>query len=63
MKKNLENSAGNVEISFKKEGQKLSSHKLSLNTLVLKPEQVSDLKALMNIWLNKNYKQLILKKN
>jgi len=64
MKKNLKNGAGNVEISFKKEGQAVViTRNLSLNSLVLKPEQVSDLKALMNIWLNKNYKQLILKKN
>lgn len=63
MKKNLKNSAGTVEISFKKEGQIIEIiRKLSLNTLVLKPEQVSDLKALMNIWLNKNYRQLIFKK-
>lgn len=63
LKKNLKNSAGAVEISFKKEGQTVVvTRKLSLSTLVLKPEQVSDLKALMNIWLNKNYKQLILKK-
>jgi hypothetical protein len=63
LNKNLKNSAGSVEISFKKEGQSIEvNRKLSLSTLVLKPEQVSDLKALMNIWLNKNYKQLILKK-
>ena len=61
--KSLKNSAGAVEISFKKEGQTVTvNRKLLLSTLVLKPEQVSDLKALMNIWLNKNYKQLILKK-
>ena len=64
VKKNLKNYAGNVEIILKKEGQALVvTRKLTLNSLVLKPEQVSDLKALMNIWLNKNYKQLILKKN
>ena len=40
----------------------LIMRKLTLNNLLLKPEQVSDLKALMNIWLNKNYKQLILRK-
>lgn len=63
IKKNLKNGAGNVEISFKKEGQTVMIvRKLTLNNLVLKPEQVSDLKALMNIWLNKNYKQLILRK-
>jgi hypothetical protein len=63
MKKNLKNGAGNVEISLKKEGQNvIILRKLTLNTLLLKPDQVSDLKALMNIWLNKNYKQLILKK-
>ena len=63
LKKNVKNSAGEVEISFKKEGQTVVvTRKLSLSALVLKPEQVSDLKALMNIWLNKNYKQLILKK-
>ena len=64
MKKSLKNNAGNVEIILKKEGQNVViTRKLSLDNLVLKPEQVSDLKALMNIWLNKNYKQLILKKN
>jgi hypothetical protein len=63
MKKNLKNAAGNVEISLKKEGQNvIILRKLTLNNLLLKPEQVSDLKALMNIWLNKNYKQLILRK-
>lgn len=63
LNKNLKNSAGVVEISFKREGQTVTvNRKLSLSTLVLKPEQVSDLKALMNIWLNKNYKQLILRK-
>ena len=50
MKNNLKNSAGYDEISLKKEGQTVViTCKLSLNTLVLKPEQVSDLKALMNI--------------
>jgi hypothetical protein len=64
MKKNQKNSAGNVEISLKKEGQTVVIvRKLSLDAFLLKPEQVSDLKALMNIWLNKNYKQLIFKKN
>ncbi|MDP4290370.1 MAG: DUF3858 domain-containing protein, partial [Bacteroidota bacterium] len=63
IKKNLKNSTGNVEISLKKEGQTVViTRKLSLNSLVLRAEQVSDLKALMNIWLNKNYKQIILKK-
>ena len=64
IKKNLKNGAGNVEVIIKKEGQSVViTRNLSLNSLVLKPDQVSDLKALMNIWLNKNYKQLILKKN
>jgi len=63
IKKNVKNSAGTVEISFKKEGQAVViTRKLSLSTLVLKPEQVSDLKVLMNVWFNKNYRQLILKK-
>jgi hypothetical protein len=64
MKKNLKNSAGNVEISLKKEGQAIIiTRKLSLNSLILKSDEVADLKALMNIWLNKNYKQIILKKS
>jgi len=64
VKKNMKNGAGNVEIIIKKEGQAvIITRNLSLNSLVLKPDQASDLKALMNIWLNKNYKQLILKKN
>ena len=63
MKKNVKNSAGTVEISVKKEGQAVViTRKLSLSNLVLKPEQVSDLKALMNVWLNRNYRQLIFKK-
>jgi hypothetical protein len=63
IKKTMKNGAGNVEILIKKEGQAIVIiRNLSLNSLVLKPEQVSDLKALMNLWLNKNYKQLILKK-
>ena len=64
IKKNLKNGTGNVEIVIKKEGQSVViTRNLSLNSLVLKPDQVADLKALMNLWLNKNYKQLILKKN
>jgi len=64
LKKYLKNSAGNVELSLKKEGQTvIILRKLSLNNMVLKADQVADLKALMNIWLNKNFKQLILKKN
>jgi hypothetical protein len=64
IKKNLKNGAGDVEIIFKKEGQSVViTRNLSLNSFVLRPEQVADLRALMNIWLNKNYKQLILKKN
>ena len=64
IKKSLKNGAGDIEIIFKKEGQSIViTRNLSLNSFVLRPEQVADLRALMSIWLNKNYKQLILKKN
>lgn len=63
VQKKIRNSTGAVEIGIKQEGQTVTiKRKLSLDTQVLKPEQVSELRELTSIWLNKNYKQLIIKK-
>ncbi|NWJ52924.1 MAG: DUF3857 domain-containing protein [Bacteroidetes bacterium] len=63
VQKKIRNSAGAVEIGIKQEGQTVTiKRKLSLDTQVLKPEQVSELRELIAIWMNKNYKQLIIKK-
>jgi hypothetical protein len=63
VQKKIRNSAGAVEIAIKQEGQTVTiKRKLSLDTQILKPEQVSELRELITLWVNKNYKQLIIKK-
>jgi len=63
VQKKIRNSAGAIEIGIKQEGQTLTiKRKLSLDAQVLKPEQVSELRELIAVWMNKNYKQLIIKK-
>jgi hypothetical protein len=63
IQKKIRNSTGAVEVGIRQEGQTVTiKRKLSLDAQVLKPEQVSELRELVTVWVNKNYKQLIIKK-
>ncbi len=63
VQKKIKNSTGTVEIGIKQEGRTVTiNRKLSFETQVLKPKQMLEAHELIALWVNKNYKQLMIEK-